>query len=85
MCASDTPPLGARASLCTPTSLPFLCQVYFYRNGKVIHQLSGIRGEVLPCFSVGEGAVIEANFGGKDYAQGMPNGFQGIIKSMSLL
>ena len=58
--------------------------VYFYRDGKVLHQTSGIRGEVLPCFSVADGAVLEANFGGQDYA-GMPNGFQGIIKSMSLL
>ena len=47
--------------------------------------MSGIRGEVLPGFSVSEGAALEANFGGKAYAQGMPLGFQGIIKSMSLL
>lgn len=60
-------------------------QVYFYHGGKVIHQISGIRGEVMPLFSVDDGAVLEANFGGKEYAQGMPAGFQGIIKSMSLL
>ena len=40
---------------------------------------------MLPCFSVADGACLEANFGGRDYALGMPNGFQGIIKSMSLL
>ena len=60
-------------------------QVYFYLDQKVIHQVSGIRGEVLPCFSVADGAVLEPNFGGKPYAGGMPMGFQGIIKSMSLL
>ena len=60
-------------------------QVYFYLEGKVVHQISGIRGEVLPCFSVADGAVLEPNFGGSAYAQGMPLGFQGIIKSMSLL
>lgn len=59
--------------------------VYFYRDGAVAHQMSGIRGEVLPAFSVGDGAVLEVNFGAKDYAMGMPTGFQGIIKSMSLL
>ena len=51
----------------------------------MVHQVSGIRGEVLPAVSVSNGAVLEPNFGGKPYAQGMPNGFQGIIKSMSLL
>mmetsp|Transcript_33037 Transcript_33037/g.74641 ORF Transcript_33037/g.74641 Transcript_33037/m.74641 type:complete len:90 (+) Transcript_33037:262-531(+) len=60
-------------------------QVYFYSEGRVIHQISGIRGEVLPAFSVSDGATLEANFGGREYAQGMPAGFQGIIKSMSLL
>ena len=34
---------------------------------------------------IADGAVLEPNFGGKPYAQGMPAGFQGIIKSMSLL
>lgn len=60
-------------------------QVYFYLDQKVVHQVSGIRGEVLPAFSVADGAVVEANFGSSPYAQGMPMGFQGIIKSMSLL
>ena len=52
---------------------------------QVVHQVSGIRGEVLPALSVANGAVLEPNFGGRAYAQGMPMGFQGIIKSMSLL
>jgi len=60
-------------------------QVYFYLDGKVVHQISGIRGEVLPVFSVADGAELVPNFGGAEYAQGMPLGFQGIIKSMSLL
>lgn len=60
-------------------------QVYFYVKGKVVHQISGIRGEVLPALSVGDGAMLEANFGAREYDQGMPAGFQGIIKSMSLL
>ena len=51
----------------------------------MVHQISGIRGEVLPVVSVAGSAVLEPNFGGKAYAQGMPMGFQGIIKSMSLL
>jgi len=63
----------------------FPVQVYFYLDSKVVHQVSGIRGEVLPAFSVANGAVLEANFGSKPYGQGMPMGFQGIIKSMSLL
>ena len=54
-------------------------------DGKVVHSVSGVRGEVLPSFSVANGAVLEPNFGGKPYVQGMPAGFQGIIKSMSLL
>jgi len=60
-------------------------QLYFYREGKVVHQMSGIRGEVIAVFSVADGAVLEPNFGGRPYSQGMPPGFQGIIKSMSLL
>jgi len=95
-------------------------QVYFYLKGRVIHTMSGIRGEVCPAFSVGDGARLQCvprtrprptparlpalsgprpapprprpapcagrpNFGSTDYAQGMPAGFQGIIKSMSLL
>ena len=60
-------------------------QVYFYRDGKVIHQISGIRGEVLPAFSVAGGASLEVNFGNKDYAKGIPAGFQGIIKATSLM
>ena len=52
---------------------------------QVVHQVSGIRGEVLPAFSVANGAVLEANFGASAYSMGMPMGFQGIIKSMSLL
>ena len=63
----------------------FPVQVYFYLDGKVVHQVSGIRGEVLPAFSVANGAVLEANFGNKAYVQGLPMGFQGIIKCMSLL
>ena len=54
-------------------------------HAQVVHQISGIRGEVLPVFSVADGAELEPNFGGAAYAQGMPLGFQGIIKSMSLL
>ena len=60
-------------------------QLYFYRDGKVVHQLSGIRGEVFAVFGVADGAAIEPNFGGKPYSHGMPPGFQGIIKSMNLL
>jgi len=60
-------------------------QLYFYKGDKLVHQLSGVRGEVLPVFSVADGAVLEANFGGKDYSQAIPMGFQSIIKSMSLL
>ena len=57
----------------------------FYKDGKLVHQLSGIRGEVLPVFSVADGAMLQPNFGGSAYAYTMPMGFQGIIKSMSLL
>lgn len=42
----------------------------------MIHQISGIRGEVCAAFSVSGGAVLEANFGAKDYAVGIPSGFQ---------
>lgn len=40
---------------------------------------------MLPAFSVSDGAVLEANFGGKDYPKGIPAGFQGIIKATSLM
>ena len=80
------PPLPAGSTLGVALDQgDFPVQVYFYESGKVVHQVSGIRGEVLPAFSVANGAVLEANFGSKPYAQGMPMGFQGIIKSMSLL
>jgi len=80
------PPLAAGATLGVALDQgDYPVQVYFYLDGKVVHQISGIRGEVLPAFSVSGGAVLEPNFGGKPYAQGMPMGFQGIIKSMSLL
>ena len=39
-----------------------------------MHQVSGIRGEVLPAFSVANGAVLEANFGASAYSMGMPMG-----------
>jgi len=42
-------------------------QIYFYLDGKVVHQISGIRGEVLPAFSISSGAVLEPNFGSKPY------------------
>ena len=51
------------------TRLPLRTQVYFYHQGRVVHQISGIRGEVLPAFSVSGGAILEANFGGAEYAQ----------------
>ena len=60
-------------------------QLYFYKSGTLVQQLSGVRGEVLPVFSVSDGAVLEANFGSKPYSQEIPNSFQSIIKSMSLL
>ena len=61
-------------------------QVYFYSGGKLIHQLSGVRGEVLPAFSVSDGASLDVNFGSREpWAQPMPPGFEGIIKSISLL
>ena len=60
-------------------------QVYFYREGKVIHQISGIRGEVLPAFGVADGASLEVNFGAGDYANGIPSGFQGIIKATNIM
>jgi hypothetical protein len=60
-------------------------QIYFYRSGKVVHQISGVRGEVTPVLSVDGGAVVEANFGGAEYANEVPNGFQSIIKSQSLM
>ncbi len=38
-----------------------------------------------PVLSVDGGAVVEANFGGAEYANEVPNGFQSIIKSQSLM
>ena len=80
------PPLPAGSTLGVALDQgDYPVQVYFYLEGKVVHQVSGIRGEVMPAFSVANGAVLEPNFGGKPYAQGMPMGFQGIIKASSLL
>ena len=80
------PPLPAGSTLGVALDQgDYPVQVYFYLDGKVVHQISGIRGEVMPAFSVANGAVVEPNFGGKPYAQGMPMGFQGIIKASSLL
>ena len=59
-------------------------QCYFYKGSTLVHQMSGIRGEVLPAFSVADGAQIEVNFGHTAYAY-MPNGFQGIIRVVSML
>ena len=44
-----------------------------------------LRGEVLPAFGVSGGASLEANFGGSDYVNGIPSGFQGIIKATSIM
>ena len=44
-----------------------------------------LQGEVLPAFGVSGGASLEANFGGSDYVNGIPAGFQGIIKATSIM
>ena len=86
-------------------------QIYFYRSGKVVHQISGVRGGAAapprrrrrlaaaaappphrpprrtpppltaplplagdPVLSVDGGAVVEANLGGAEYANEVPNG-----------
>ena len=41
--------------------------------------------QVLPAFGVSDGASLEANFGGSDYVNGIPAGFQGIIKATSIM
>lgn len=69
---------------CAIDQADYPVQVYFYKGTQLLQQLSGIRGEVLPVFSVGNGAVLECNFGNVDYVS-MPAGFQGIIKCKSLL
>ena len=40
---------------------------------------------MLPAFGVSGGASLEANFGGSDYVNGIPSGFQGIIKATSIM
>ena len=70
---------------CAIDQADYPVQVYYYKGGARIHQVSGIRGEVLPVFSVSNGASLEVNFGSVDYAQGIPAGFQGMIKSKSIL
>jgi len=69
---------------CAVDQADYPVQVYFYKGSQLIEQMSGVRGEVLPAFSVGDGAIIEANFGKTEYGS-MPAGFQGIIKCQSLL
>lgn len=61
-------------------------QLYFYSGSRLVQQLSGIRGEVMPAFSVAGGATLDVNFGRKEpWAGTVPAGFEGLIKSMSLL
>jgi hypothetical protein len=67
-----------------PHQADYPVQVYFYKGSTLVHQVSGIRGEVLPVFSVADGAELEANFGHSEYAF-MPSGFQGLIRVVSML
>merc|ERR1712060_349511 len=69
---------------CALDQADYPVQVYFYKSNQLVQQLSGVRGEVMPAFSVADGAVLSANFGGSEYAS-LPPGFQGIIKCKSLL
>lgn len=69
---------------CAIDQADYPVQVYFYKGSTLVHQVSGIRGEVLPVFSVADGAELEANFGHSEYAF-MPNGFQGLIRVVSML
>ena len=79
------PPVAAGDVLgCAIDQADYPVQVYFYKGTQLIHQMSGVRGEVSPAFSVGDGASIEVNFGARPYVH-IPPGFQGIIKSKSLL
>jgi len=69
---------------CALDQADYPVQVYFYKGSQLVRQLSGVRGEVMPAFSVADGAILTANFGSVEYAS-MPPGFQGIIKCKSLL
>lgn len=75
------PPSRAPAAALTSSARR---RCYFYKGTKLVHQMSGIRGEVLPVFSVADGAQLEVNFGDVEYGN-MPNGFQGIIRVVSMM
>lgn len=69
---------------CAVDQADYPVQVYFYKGSALLTQMSGVRGEVLPAFSVSDGAELVPNFGGATYGS-MPPGFQGLIKCQSLL
>lgn len=69
---------------CAVDQADYPVQVYFYKGSQLLEQKSGVRGEVLPAFSVSDGAVLEVNFGASRFAH-LPPGFDRIIKSKSLL
>jgi len=82
--AGVTPVAAGDVLGCAIDQADYPVQCYFYKGNKLIHQVSGIRGEVLPVFSVADGAKLEVNFGHSEYHY-MPNGFQGIIRVVSML
>jgi hypothetical protein len=58
----------------------------FSLNGVSIDvECAGIRGDVYPAVSVGDGAVLQANFGATPFKYAMPEGFSTIILSKDLI
>ena len=55
-----------------------------YKSGKEIFSSRTVGGDVYPVLSVGDGAVVKANFGASPF-QFMPPGFEAIMVSIDLL
>lgn len=58
----------------------------FYHNGILLDKtISGVKGEVFPCFSVGGGANLAINFGQDPFEMPPEEGFEGVIFSMDMI
>jgi hypothetical protein len=58
----------------------------FRLNGKPMDvKIDDVKGDVYPAVSVGEGAVLQANFGAMPFKYDIPEGFSPIILSQDLI
>ena len=55
------------------------------RNGEEVTTLRGLKGIVYPAFYVARGTELECNFGGWEFDEECPPGFDGVMIEQSLI